>query len=39
MREYIYIKLDSEYTLNDNLQMHFFQVKTIDKIALLLNLL
>ncbi len=39
MREYIFLKLDSEYTLSRNVQMHFFRVKTIEKTPLLIYLL
>jgi len=34
MREYSFVKLDSEYTLNDNLEMHFLLVKNCEKIPL-----
>lgn len=39
MREYIFAKIDSEYTLNDDLQLHFFEVKSGEKEALLVHLL
>ncbi len=39
MREYNFVKLDSEYTLNENLEMHFLLTKTQEKIPLVLDLL
>ena len=39
MREYVFAKLDSEYALNEKLQMHFFLVKTLEKTPLLIWLL
>lgn len=39
MREYVFVRLDSEYSLNENLESHFFEVKSQEKIALLINLL
>lgn len=35
MREYVFAKIESEYTLNQNLEMHMLLVKTEEKVALL----
>lgn len=39
LKEYAFIKLDSEYTLSDNNELHFILARQNEKIAALIYLL